>query len=209
MLLAKPGPAPLLKQWLIQHEPHHPDMLRAAMRLTKTGNSISWPLDITACQNDKLIYIAPPRARRHRRPAQRWRAHQPDQVRKHERLTLPSDIHSDGQEPRPDRQAHQRAARSGRHEQAQVHLQGPRLDRDPGPSPTAASITEIKIERGFVYFNLNGGDSWAYYHPENNPDFIYNFKGEPAYLTKELLPDYWEQLTQQSTKTNSARASRS
>jgi hypothetical protein len=52
----------------------------------------------------------------------------------------------------------------------------------------------MKTERGFVYFNLNGGDSWAYYHPENNADYIYSFKGEPAYLTKELLPDYWAQI---------------
>jgi hypothetical protein len=70
--------------------------------------------------------------------------------------------------------------------------------------PDAATISEIKVDRGFVYLNLNGGDSWGYYHPEDNPDFIYNFKGEPTYLTKELLPDYWEQLTQQTTKTNSA-----
>jgi hypothetical protein len=60
--------------------------------------------------------------------------------------------------------------------------------------PDVCTITDMKTERGFVYLNLNGGDSWAYYHPENNPDLIRNFKGEPAYLTKELLPDYWEQL---------------
>jgi hypothetical protein len=65
--------------------------------------------------------------------------------------------------------------------------------------PDTCTISEMKQERGFVYFNLNGGDSWAYYHPENNPDFIHNFKGEPAYLTKELLPEYWEQLTAQGS----------
>jgi hypothetical protein len=41
----------------------------------------------------------------------------------------------------------------------------------------------MKMERGFVYFNLNGGDSWAYYHPIDNPTFIRNFKGEPMYRT--------------------------
>ena len=67
--------------------------------------------------------------------------------------------------------------------------------------PDESVITETKTERGFVYFNLNGGDSWAYYHPENNPDYILNFKGEPAYLTKELLPDYWQQLTNTGSST--------
>jgi hypothetical protein len=53
--------------------------------------------------------------------------------------------------------------------------------------PDSAVITEMKAERGFVYFNLNGGDSWAYYHPESNPDYIYNFKGEPSYLLKNKV----------------------
>src|SRR5690349_17017117 len=46
MQLAKPMAAPLLKQWLIDMN-HRVDMLRNAMSLTKTGNSLSWPLDIT------------------------------------------------------------------------------------------------------------------------------------------------------------------
>ena len=58
-MLDKPAAAPLLKQWLIQFN-HDIAMLRNAMGLTKTGNAISWTLDISACQNDKLIYIAPP-----------------------------------------------------------------------------------------------------------------------------------------------------
>ena len=59
MLLDKPAAAPLLKQWLIQQN-HYLPLLSAALKLTKTGNAISWPLDVSACQNDKLIYIAPP-----------------------------------------------------------------------------------------------------------------------------------------------------
>lgn len=59
MQLDKPYAAPLLKQWLIQKN-HEVPLLRDSMGLTKTGNAISWPLDISACQNDKLIYIAPP-----------------------------------------------------------------------------------------------------------------------------------------------------
>lgn len=67
-------------------------------------------------------------------------------------------------------------------------------------NPAAARVTGIKEERGFVYFNLNGGDSWGYYHPIDNPKYIYNFKGEPVYLTEELLPAYWfEQKAKQSS----------
>ena len=41
--------------------------------------------------------------------------------------------------------------------------------------------------------NLNGGDSWAYWHPEGNCEIIYSFKGELPYATKELLPEYYAQ----------------
>lgn len=59
VLLDKPYAAQLLKQWLIQKN-HEIPLLSTAMTLTKSGNAISWSLDISACQNDKLIYIAPP-----------------------------------------------------------------------------------------------------------------------------------------------------
>ncbi len=57
--LTKAVSAPLIKQWLIQKN-HEVSILKAHHALTKTGNSLTWGLDITACQSDKLIYIAPP-----------------------------------------------------------------------------------------------------------------------------------------------------
>jgi hypothetical protein len=54
-----------------------------------------------------------------------------------------------------------------------------------------AEITGRKEERGFVYLNLNGGDSWGYYHPIGSPEILFNFKGEPNYLIEKLLPEYY------------------
>jgi hypothetical protein len=34
--------------------------LREKLSLTRTNMSLRWPIDITVCQNDKIIYIAPP-----------------------------------------------------------------------------------------------------------------------------------------------------
>ena len=59
------------------------------------------------------------------------------------------------------------------------------------PGASAATSFEFKEERDFVYFNINGGDSWAYFHPTGRPDIIYNFKREPNYLTADVLPTYW------------------
>jgi hypothetical protein len=57
VLLTKPASPSQIKQWLIQKnlEQFHPHI-----GLTRSGVALHYPVDITACQNDKLIYIAPP-----------------------------------------------------------------------------------------------------------------------------------------------------
>lgn len=204
MLLDKAYSAPLLKQWLMQKN-HEVPLLRDSMGLTKTGNSISWPLDVSACQNDKLIYIAPPTLKNIKDPMGKTPRIQLVK-RKHERFSLASigainttaknrDLnHKRIAELRDDAGLPPRKITYKMHGSTEVMLK-----------PDECIITDMKTERGFVYFNLNGGDSWAYYHPEDKPDYILNFKGEPAYLTKELLPDYWQQLTGtgSSTRTSS------
>lgn len=199
ILLDKPYAAPLLKQWLIQLN-HETDVLNAALGLTKTGNAISWALDISACQNDKLIYIAPPVLKGIKDPMPRGRISL--EKRKQDRLTLNKAINST---------AKNKELTSKRLEQLRELAGLPKRKTaykmhgsvEVMVKPDSCVITEMKQERGFVYFNLNGGDSWAYYHPESNPDYVFNFKGEPAYLTKELLPDYWEELTKVGARANS------
>lgn len=200
MMLDKPYAAPLLKQWLIQKN-HEVPFLHNAMELTKTGNAIRWPLDISACQNDKLVYIAPPVFKGMRDPLGKEPRIQLIRKR-YDVLALSSTIQS---------AEHNRQLTHARINELREAAGLPKRKfnykvvggTEVMLKPDEAVITEMKTERGFVYFNLNGGDSWAYYHPENRPEYIFNFKGEPTYLTRELLPDYWAQLTQQATKTTS------
>ncbi len=202
MMLDRPYAAPLLKQWLVQKN-HEVPFLRAAMELTKTGNAIRWPLDISACQNDKLIYIAPPVLKGIKDPMGKEPRIQLVK-NKYDVVSLTSGINSTEKNKNltharinelreasclPKRKFNYKVVGS-----AEVMLK-----------PDEAVITDMKVERGFVYFNINGGDSWAYYHPEDKPDYIYNFKGEPTYLTKELLPDYWAEITSRGvTRTSSS-----
>jgi len=204
MLLDKPVAAPLLKQWLIQKN-HEVPLLRDSMSLTKTGNSISWPLDVSACQNDKLIYIAPPVLKGIKDPMAGKQRIQYVK-RKQERINmnaLPVNSTAKNRELTHKRIGELRKD-AGLPERKKI-LYKMHGNTEVMLKPDEAVVTEMKIERGFVYFNLNGGDSWAYYHAEDNPDYIHNFKGEPSYLTKELLPDYWQQLTGtgSSTRTSS------
>lgn len=201
MLMDKPMAAPLLKQWLIQKN-HEVPLLRNATELIKTGNALRWPLDISACQNDKLIYIAPPVLRGIKDPMGK----QPRiQLVKHKYdvLSIATSVQS------TEKNKQLTHARVNELRDA-AGLPARRFNykvvggQEVMLKPDEAMITEMKTERGFVYFNLNGGDSWAYYHPEDNPKYIFNFKGEPTYLTAELLPEYWAELQQSPTQRTSA-----
>ncbi len=186
--------APLLKQWLIALNLDTP-VLYAALKLTKTGNAISWPLDITTCQNDKLIYIAPPVLKGIKDPL----AGKPriSYVKK-TKQKLSIDVASISIAKNTHRMRNVlnelRIAQGLPSKKVAYKTVGA---TEVMVKPDACIITDRKQERDFIYFNLNGGDSWGYFHPVTNPDVIYNFKGEPHYLTKELLPDYWAELHQQ------------
>ncbi|MDM0116902.1 DUF5906 domain-containing protein [Variovorax sp. J22R133] len=201
MLLDQAMPAPLLKQWLIQKNLEVP-LLADALTLTKTGNTLSWPLDVSACQNDKLIYIAPPNLKGLKDPL----AGRPRILpvkKKSDKLSLTSAVNS-VERNRVLTHARITELRKAAGLAVKKVTYQVKHGQEVMNKPDEATITEMKAERGFVYFNLNGGDSWAYYHPENNPDVILNFKGEPGYLTKELLPDYWANISTKATRTSSS-----
>lgn len=195
IMLTKPISAPLIKQWLIQKN-HEVSLLKAHHALTKTGNSLTWGLDITACQSDKLIYIAPPSLKGIKNPL--GRVPRISLIsKKDSTYDLTGKINStDQNRALTDARVMELRDRDGlpKRKLTYKHVGGHEILAKPGE----CIATEIKTDRGFVYFNLNGGDSWAYFHPENNPDYIFNFKGEPVYLTKELLPAYWETLSHQA-----------
>lgn len=200
VMLAKPMSAPLIKQWLIQMN-HDVPVLKNHQSLTKTGNSLTWGLDITACQADKLIYIAPPVLKGIKNPLGK----QPRislVTKANPFLDLSGKINgTDQNRALTEARVLELRDRDGLPKRKITYkIVGP---HEVMVKPGECIATETKIDRGFVYFNINGGDSWAYYHPENNPDYIFNFKGEPTYLTKELLPAYWESLQTQAYRVTS------
>jgi hypothetical protein len=164
MMLDKAYSAPLLKQWLMQKN-HEVPLLSSSMTLAKSGNALCWPLDVSACQNDKLIYIAPPKLKGIKDPMGKTPRIQYVR-RKTDKLSLSA-----------------QAINSTEKNKSLTHKRIDELRNDQGLpkrkysykvvggtevllKPDEASITEMKTDRGFVYFNFNGGDSWAYYHPE-------------------------------------------
>lgn len=190
-LSSEKAPA-VLKQWLM-HQNLTVPALKNNLGLTRTNNALRWTLDVSTCQNDKLIYIAPPILGEG--VVDSFVGNRIQLVKKAERtIDLPGTVPS----PEANRIAAEKVLNDLRataglpkrnrisfKSQGQIEYQA---------KPDQAYVTGIKHERGFTYLNLNNGDSWGYYHPENNPEFIFNFKGEPVYKTSELLPDYWSDV---------------
>lgn len=162
--------------------------LKDAITLSKTGAALHWPLDITACQNDKLIYIAPP----HLGPGLKPMAKSIVYVKGKKEALSTSELQSDSLDQLREQsyalRNQLRVAAGLKSIKSAPTFVG---EYEVQPKPGEAVITGMRKDRGFVYFNLNGGDSWGYYHAEDNYELIHNFKGEPAYKTKELLPGYY------------------
>lgn len=201
MLLNKPHNVSAIKAWLYHMNLTNPN-LRAALTLTRSNAYLHWPLDVTTCQNDKLIYIASPIVDK-------------DVSYKLSKTELIQYI--------PAAQPCLNVAvmkcdsieKSTKDYKEIINAKRKELHIDPlrtqtrmvkdfivQSKPGVASITGIKESRGFVYFNINGGDSWGYYHPESDYEYIHNFKGEPSYKTSEIFPDYYRQCREVQIKDN-------
>jgi hypothetical protein len=195
MLLDKPYPAAVIKQWLIQLNLTVPFLLEN-QSLSKSGMALRWCLDVTACQNDKLIYITKPILEGIKNPLgrqPRYSVHH----REHPVLRLPAQINPI-ETNRHLTQAIISKLRAEAGLPSRKYVTREYKTVEVLAKPDQAMVTGIKHDRGFVYLNLNGGDSWGYYHPIDSCDILYNFKGEPNYAIKELLPDYYAQAAQQA-----------
>jgi hypothetical protein len=197
-LLSRPTSPLLLKQWL-QWQNMEQVLLRAESSLTKTANALSYVLDPTVAQNDKLIYISPPDCDP---PSLDTLSASntprislvPGKVR-----AIDIDAAFMGM---PSKEQIRKMAESRINELRVAQGLGARaafnykIDKATGTEyldkPSSAVVTEHKTDRGFVYLNLNGGDSWGYYYPETDNTFVFNFKDEPVYKLQQLDPAFFK-----------------
>jgi hypothetical protein len=197
-LLDKPTSPVILKQWLQWQNLTDP-LLRAHTALTKTSVALSYVLDPTVAQNDKLIYISPPvctpptldTLKASGEPRIRF---VPGLAKHLDTERLFSGM--------PSKDQLRNLVEVRINELRTAANLGPRpsfnfkIDKATGTEyldkPGATSITGSKTDRGFVYLNLNGGDSWGYYYPETDNTFVYNFKDEPVYKLQQLDPEFYK-----------------
>ena len=188
MWLDSPVPATKLKIWF---QTLNLQFFSDQMDLTPTGHGLTWPVDPSVADNSKLIYIAPPIVEE---PFE-------DRVPPGERIvlveknkaTMPAEI----------------ITAAHRHSQiaTRVEQQVLKLRKDSGlpkrrtkikqyknlrllDNPDTAVIHYIGTERGYSYYNLNGGDSASYYHKVSTPDIVFCFKpGEMPFRHSDVDPE--------------------
>lgn len=180
-----------LKTWL-KHLNFSIPTLTASLQLTSTNVALLWPLDITVCQNDKIIYVAPPQDRKDKKCPTPWIIFVP---KKKSRVDF-TGIKFDANETKLNEKKYVNELRKADGLSPKRNFTSKKIGSlTVLANPGNCIVTGHREDRGFHYLNLNGGDSWGYYHPINQNQILYNFKGEPLYLIKELLPEYYEQLT--------------
>jgi hypothetical protein len=197
MLLDEPTPAPDLKAWLMGLNFKH---LAADLRLSNSKTVLSWPLDITTCQNDKLLYISPPRfikplkdplkeritlvpKKLSQLPVSRIGIANINALKTQERTILNTLREAESLPKRTAKTSFVGA----------VEVQN---------KPDVCTVTGVKDCGEFVRLNINGGDSWAYWHAKDNFELIHDFKSDTWYKTKEFIPGYYQGLVEERRELN-------
>jgi len=173
------------------------ERFKKRIKLSRNFMSLCYALDITINQNDKLVYIAPPilgpglddpieeRFYLHR-GMHRFYDCQPsvsleaNRIEEHKVIAAMRDKIA-----MPQRQP-------------KYKLSG---DTEMLLNPGICNVSSVMDCGKYTRLNLSGGDSWAYYYVNDNPDILYNFKGEPAVYLKDIAPEYFAQIQQNAAKT--------
>ncbi len=181
-----------LKDWL-RHRNFAIPELAAGIKLSKNGNALRWTLDVTTCQSDKLIYIAPPICE-----AGVVDGFKGERIRLVRQETRTARLDQEGYTPESNSQRTQAKMDELRKLAGLKARPWDKTREERGenymPNPDKATVSGTKDRGEYVSVNLNGGDSWGYWHRKENPYFLYNFKGEPVFRIKDISPDYWASL---------------
>lgn len=179
MLLKEPIEQQRLKQWF-EHLNFSVPALTDSLSLSDSLEALHWPLDRTVAYDSKLIYIAAPRCHGFQ-PA--ISQHITLVRKRSEKLSIPAFTPIDHQTIRQKINELRRNIGEPEVTYDLTLFEGQEMLRNAQPG----LIQGIKTSGDhYIRFNLNGGDSYAYFIDLRNPEVIRNFKGEPYLQTKQV-----------------------
>lgn len=196
-LLKRPVGPEGMKEWLIRLNFDDP-MLRELLDLTPQNVAIKYIIDPVLAHNTHLLFIADPKFSGRSNPfednSQRWALldQGPATI---DLIPLLEDTC-----PQQNKQAIEKRLTELRKAKGLAKFK-PKMRTVTGmagdkiqviSNPDAMRVEFAYENDEFVYFNVNGGDSSAYFCPKHNPDIIYNFKNEPPFELAKANPAVYE-----------------
>lgn len=187
MRLVEPLPSATLKDYIIWA--NFTGKLNDQIRLTDSANSLSFALDRCVTDASRLIYIAPPKmiGFKSKLDVQASIAHfkgKPLNIGPFTPITR-EQINAKINELRKALNLDERDFKT-------VTVRGTDVLRHPGE----CVIHDVRASGdGFIRFNINGGNSLAYFINLREPQLIGNFKGEPYMYTHEANEQFYKALT--------------
>ncbi len=181
-----------LKAWLM-HQNLTNLTLSSQLELTADARGLRYKLDVTTCQNDKLIFIAPPVVSGFdplvpTDPQQYFELYEDE----HEFVDLDlTAINPQAVKEQQKAKIVELRKLAGLPITQAKYKQIKNVEVCTNPAETF--VTGIKDQGAFIRLNVNNGDSWAYWHPKNNWEVIHSFKDDMAFLAKEFVPEYYRQ----------------
>jgi hypothetical protein len=199
MLLKQPVDEKMLKQWF-EHLNFTVPALENAITLTDSLQALRWPLDRTVADCSKIIYIAPPVCAGFTPKISKDKAFM-FVKKKQPSLQIPLFASITHQDIRAKINALRRAINEPELEYNIQNHNGYEVML----KADACTVHGVRTSGDhYLRFNLNGGDSYAYYIDLRNPGLIGNFKGEPFLRTDEAAPELYASLKKTAPKTLAA-----
>lgn len=187
MLLDQPIDDQRLRQWF-EHINFTNKALTGQIKLSDSEQALHWPLDRTVAYSSKLIFIAPPKCYGFE-PAVKESITLVKKKRQQLRIADFNPV--DNQTIRQKINELRQAIGLDEISYSLTPFEGQWVLDQSGE----CTIHDIKTSGDhYIRFNLNGGDSYAYFIDLRKPDLIRNFKGEPFLKTEEAAPDLWKSL---------------
>ena len=187
MLLEQEMDEQRLRQWFEYINFTNKNLLEQ-LKLSDSEQALHWPLDRTVAYNSKLIFIAPPKCYGFV-PAVK------ESIilvkKKRQQMKVPAFNPIDNQTIRQKINELRQAIGLDEISYSLTPFEGQWVLDQSGE----CAVHDIKTSGDhYIRFNLNGGDSYAYFIDLRKPDLIRNFKGEPFLKTEEAAPDLWKSL---------------
>ena len=196
VFLTNPVSPSIVKQWLKKVNLTS-ELFKKRIKLSRNAMSLCYALDITVNQNDKLIYIAPPKLIGMEDPIEsRFELHKGES----RTFTFDATVSAEANRTKEHQLIEDLQDAAGLPKRSPKYkVSG---DFEILVNPANCIVTDTKDCGAFVRVNLNGGDSLAYWYPKDNPEILHNFKGEPSVYLRDIAPEYFEQIQQRARTSN-------